>query len=146
LLEYLGNSLLRLSVFPVPPKGDQKVKISYKFVAPKDGNVVEYIYPLKTDGKATRTLEEFSVTLNIKSKHAVQNVYRELFEGAGSLPVGLERVDVLHHVPVFRGDELVADFHLLVALRRHWEDRQPQKAVAEVFEQPGSWVRRTMSV
>jgi len=75
LLEYLGNSLLRLSVFPVPPKGDQKVKISYKFVAPKDGNVVEYIYPLKTDGKATRTLEEFSVTLNIKSKHAVQNVY-----------------------------------------------------------------------
>lgn len=75
MLEYLGNSLLRLSVFPVPPKGDQKIKISYKFVAPKDGNVVEYIYPLKTDGKATRTLEEFSVNLTIKSKHAVQNVY-----------------------------------------------------------------------
>ncbi len=75
LLEYLGNSLLRLSVFPVPPKGDQKIKISYKFVAPKDGSVVEYIYPLKTDGKATRTLEEFSVNLTIKSKHAVQNVY-----------------------------------------------------------------------
>lgn len=75
LLEYLGNSLLRLSVFPVPPKGDQKVKISYKFVAPKDGGVIEYIYPLKTDGKATRTLEEFSVSLNIKSKHSVQNVY-----------------------------------------------------------------------
>jgi Ca-activated chloride channel family protein len=75
LLEYLGNSLLRLSVFPVPPKGDQKVKISYKFVAPKDGAVVEYVYPLKTDGKATRTLEEFSVTLNIKSQHAVQNIY-----------------------------------------------------------------------
>ncbi len=75
LLEYLGNSLLRLSVFPVPPKGDQKIKISYKFVAPKDGSVVEYIYPLKTDGKATRTLEEFSVNLTIKSKNAVQNVY-----------------------------------------------------------------------
>src|SRR6516164_1880185 len=30
LLEYLGNSLLRLRVFPIPPKGDQKVKISYK--------------------------------------------------------------------------------------------------------------------
>ena len=75
LLEYLGNSLLRLSVFPVPPKGDQKIKISYKFVAQKDGNVIEYIYPLKTDGKATRTLEAFSVNLTIKSRHAVQNVY-----------------------------------------------------------------------
>jgi Ca-activated chloride channel family protein len=75
LLEYLGNSLLKLSVFPVPPRGDTKVKISYKFIAQKDGTVVEYIYPLKTDGKATQTLETFSVSLNIKSKHAVQNVY-----------------------------------------------------------------------
>jgi Ca-activated chloride channel family protein len=75
LLEYLGNSLMRLRVFPVPPKGDQKIRISYKFVAGKDGNVVEYVYPLKTDGKATRTLEEFSVDLTIKSRHAVQNVY-----------------------------------------------------------------------
>lgn len=75
LLEYMGNSLMKLRVFPIPPKGDQKVKISYKFVAPKDGSVVEYVYPLKTDGKATRTLEEFSVSLNIKSKNAVQNVY-----------------------------------------------------------------------
>jgi len=75
LLEYLGNSLMRLRVFPIPPKGDQKIKISYKFVAPKDGNVIEYVYPLKTDGKATRTLDEFSVNIGIKSQHAVQNVY-----------------------------------------------------------------------
>ncbi len=75
LLEYLGNSLMRLRVFPIPPKGDQKIKISYKFVAAKDGNVVEYVYPLKTDGRATRTLEEFSVNLSIRSKHPVQNVY-----------------------------------------------------------------------
>ncbi|AWM38082.1 von Willebrand factor type A domain protein [Gemmata obscuriglobus] len=75
LLEYLGNSLMKLSVFPIPPKGDQKIKLAYKFVAPKDGSVVEYVYPLKTDGKATRTLEEFSVSLTIKSRHAVQNVY-----------------------------------------------------------------------
>ena len=75
LLEYLGNRLLKLSVFPVPPKGDQKIKISYKCVAPKDGGVVEYVYPLKTDGKATRTLEEFSVNLTVTSSHTVQNVY-----------------------------------------------------------------------
>ncbi|MBY0460767.1 MAG: VWA domain-containing protein, partial [Gemmataceae bacterium] len=75
LLEYLGSSLMKLSVFPIPPKGDQKIKISYKAVAAKDGGVVEYVYPLKTDGKATRTLEEFSVNLVIKSKNHVQNVF-----------------------------------------------------------------------
>ena len=63
LLEYIGNNLLRLRVFPVPPKGDQKVTLSFTSVAPKDGGLVEYVYPLKTDGKATRTLEEFSVKL-----------------------------------------------------------------------------------
>lgn len=75
LLEYLGHDLMRLRVFPVPPRGDQKVKLSYKAVAPKDGAVVEYTYPLRTDGTATRTLEEFSVKVSIKSQAGVQNVY-----------------------------------------------------------------------
>ena len=75
LLEYLGNDLMRMKVFPVPPRGDQKVKVSFKSVSQKDGAVVEYIYPLKTDGKGTRTLEEFSVKVSIKSQHPIQNVY-----------------------------------------------------------------------
>src|SRR5215510_2906658 len=29
LLEYLGNNLMRLRVFPVPARGDQKVELSY---------------------------------------------------------------------------------------------------------------------
>lgn len=80
LLEYLGNGLMRMRVFPVPPTkgdkyGDVKVKLSYTSVAPKDGNAVEFIYPLKTDGKGTRTLEEFSVKLSIKSSTPIQSVY-----------------------------------------------------------------------
>lgn len=75
LLEYLGNNLMRMRVFPVPPRGDQKVKVSFKSVSPQDAGVVEYLYPLKTDGKGTRTLEEFSVKVSIKSQHPVTNVY-----------------------------------------------------------------------
>ena len=75
ILEYLGNNLMRLKVFPVLPHKDTKVKISYTSVAPQDNGVVEYIYPLKTDGKATKTLEEFSVKARIKSQHPIQNVY-----------------------------------------------------------------------
>src|SRR3954463_4060401 len=57
LLEYMGNNLLRMRVFPVPPRGDQKVAVNFSAVASREGGVVEYIYPLKTDGKATNTLE-----------------------------------------------------------------------------------------
>ncbi len=75
LLEYIGNNVFSLRVFPVPPKGDQKVMLSFTSVAPRDRDLVEYVYPLKTDGKATQTLEEFSVKATIRSQHAVQNVY-----------------------------------------------------------------------
>jgi Ca-activated chloride channel family protein len=75
LLEYMGNNLLRLRVFPIPPKGDQKVALRFTSVASKEGKLVEYIYPLKTNGKATSTLEEFSLTATIKSEHNVTNVY-----------------------------------------------------------------------
>src|SRR3954468_5050908 len=37
LLEYIGNDMLRLRVFPVPPKGDQKVAVTYSAVVPKEG-------------------------------------------------------------------------------------------------------------
>lgn len=75
ILEYLGNGLMWMKVFPVPAHGDQKVKISFKSITPKDGDVIEYIYPLKTDGKGTRTLEEFSVKLTLKSQHPIQNIF-----------------------------------------------------------------------
>src|SRR5437763_4865596 len=33
LLEYMGTNLLRMRVFPVPPKGDQKVSVRFTAVA-----------------------------------------------------------------------------------------------------------------
>src|SRR4051794_3239859 len=75
LLEYMGNNLLKLSVFPVPARGDQKISVSYTSVAPQEQGVVEYVYPLKTDGKAVATLEKFSLTVELRSQHALQNIY-----------------------------------------------------------------------
>jgi Ca-activated chloride channel family protein len=75
LLEYIGNDLFQIKVFPVPPRSDQKVTLSYTSVSGKSSDLVEYVYPLKTDGKATATLESFGIEATIKSQHAVQNVY-----------------------------------------------------------------------
>ncbi len=75
ILEYMGTDLLKMRVFPVPARGDQKVKLQFTSIAQKEGNAVEYIYPMRTDIQATRTLEAFSVTVNIKSVHSIQSVY-----------------------------------------------------------------------
>jgi Ca-activated chloride channel family protein len=75
LLEYMGNNLLKLRVFPIPPHGDQKVSLSFSAVNERDAGLVQYTYPLKTNDKAAQTLEKFSLDVTIKSQHAVQNVY-----------------------------------------------------------------------
>jgi Ca-activated chloride channel family protein len=74
-LEYMGNNLLRLKIAKVPAKGDQKIMISYTSVAVAENGIVEYIYPLKTNGKATSTLEKFSVNIELNSQHPLQNIY-----------------------------------------------------------------------
>src|SRR5579862_3464873 len=51
LLEYVGNDLFQLKVFPVPKNGDLKVALSFTSVSAKESSLVEYVYPLKTDGK-----------------------------------------------------------------------------------------------
>jgi Ca-activated chloride channel family protein len=75
LLEYMGNNLLKLRVFPVPPKGDQKISISYTSVSNIDNGLVEYVYPMKTSSKAAQTLEKFSLSVRLKAQHAIQNIY-----------------------------------------------------------------------
>lgn len=75
LLEYVGQDLLKLRVFPVPPRGDVKVKVRFTAVAHKDRGVIEYTYPMRTDGKATRTLEDFSVRIALKSQLPISTIY-----------------------------------------------------------------------
>jgi Ca-activated chloride channel family protein len=75
LLEYLDNNLFRLKVFPIEPRADQKLTLTYQSVAPRENNLVEYVYPLKTNGKATSTLEKFAVTVNLKDQNDIANVY-----------------------------------------------------------------------
>jgi Ca-activated chloride channel family protein len=75
LLEYFGNNLMRLRVFPIVPKSDQKITLRFTSIAPSDSGVVEYVYPIKTDGKATQTLQDFSVKLSIRTQQPLSNIY-----------------------------------------------------------------------
>lgn len=75
LLEYIGQDLLQLRVFPVPPQGDQKIELTYTAVAKKDHDTAEYVYPLRMDARSTATLEEFVLKLTLKSQQPIVNIY-----------------------------------------------------------------------
>src|SRR5437867_5924455 len=44
LLEHLGNNLLRLRVFPIAARSDQKVAVRFTSVTPRESGLVEYVY------------------------------------------------------------------------------------------------------
>jgi Ca-activated chloride channel family protein len=75
LLEYMGQNLLKVRVFPVPAHADQKLKLSFTSVCAFDNGLVEYTYPLKTEGKAAQTLEKFTFDATLTSQRKVHNVY-----------------------------------------------------------------------
>ena len=76
LLEYLGNNLAPAArPSRSRPTATRKSASASTAWRPTRTASVEYVYPLKTDGKAAATLEEFSITATIKSQHGVANVY-----------------------------------------------------------------------
>jgi Ca-activated chloride channel family protein len=75
LLEYIGQNLLRVRVYPVPANGEQKLALRFESVCTNDAGLVEYCYPLKTAEKAAQTLEKFSIDTIIESQRKVHNVY-----------------------------------------------------------------------
>lgn len=103
LLENMGNDLFRLRVFPILPRSDQKISISYTSVADRDNGVIEYIYPLKHDSKAISTLEKFSITVDLKSQLPLQNIY------SPSHAITMQRPSDKHAVITFEKDAAVLD-------------------------------------
>jgi Ca-activated chloride channel family protein len=75
LLEYLGNNLLRVRVFPVPANGEQKLSVCFTSIAESVNGVVEYTYPLKHGSKTAQSVEHFSVDVSLKSQQPIHNIY-----------------------------------------------------------------------
>jgi Ca-activated chloride channel family protein len=112
LLEYMEGSLLRLRVFPVPAKGTQKVEVEYYQLVSADGGLAEYVFPLRVGDKASRTLEDFTVAVRIKSATPIKNVYSPTHEVGVSRPSDREAVAGMET----KGALLDRDFHLFYTL------------------------------
>ena len=75
LLEYMENNLLRMRVFPVPARGNQRVSVSYTSVVPKEGDLMEFVFPLKGEMRSNQFAQDFSLSGTIKSQHGIANTY-----------------------------------------------------------------------
>lgn len=75
LLEHLGGNLFRVSVFPVPANGLQKIELEYSQTLAFDSGLYKYEYPLKTGDRSSRTLADFTVSVHLNSLLPLKNIY-----------------------------------------------------------------------
>jgi Ca-activated chloride channel homolog len=77
LLEFVGYSLMRSSVFPVEANSGQKVRLTYENLLPADGNRIDYLLPRSESMKYS---VPWKISIRIKSKTPIQTVYSPTHE------------------------------------------------------------------
>ncbi len=114
LLEYLDSGLLRMRVFPIEPNSETKVEVTYTHALPFESGVYEYTFPLKTGHRASKVLEDFTLSVEITSHLPLKSVYSPTHD------VGVTRKDDHHALAGFErsGAVLDTDFTLFYTVSR----------------------------
>ena len=83
LLEFAGYDLIRSSVFPVPPRGTQTLRITWDHLVPKSGARTDFTL---TRSEALGAKTPWEISVRLRSKRPISTVY------SPSHPVNLRRV------------------------------------------------------
>ncbi len=75
LLEYTGQGIFKVRIFPIEPRSKKKVTISYREVLNSDNGMYEYIYPLNTEKFSAKPVESVSVKVELKTNKEIKNIY-----------------------------------------------------------------------
>ncbi|MHC5036116.1 MAG: VIT domain-containing protein [Planctomycetota bacterium] len=75
LVELIGKKLVRARVFPIPARGDVRVKIQYAQALDQIGGLFEYVYPLNSRRFSKTPLKQVVVGLKIRAKWPIKSVY-----------------------------------------------------------------------
>jgi len=75
LLEYMDRNTFRARVYPIPAHGDKRIRLEYREVVAKNGNLCRYVYPLSTERFSSKPLADCRVTIHLKSSTHISNIY-----------------------------------------------------------------------
>jgi Ca-activated chloride channel family protein len=75
LLEYAGQGLFKVRIFPIEPRSDKRVRLKYTQLLRADGGLFGYTYPLNTEKFSAQPIKEVSVKVEIETKQPLKAVY-----------------------------------------------------------------------
>ncbi|MBC8358083.1 MAG: VWA domain-containing protein [Candidatus Aminicenantes bacterium] len=75
LLEYVGRNMFRARIYPIPARGEKRIKLSYSEILKAERNLVRYVYPLNTERFSLHPIKDVTVSVKIDSKIPISNIY-----------------------------------------------------------------------
>jgi Ca-activated chloride channel family protein len=75
LLEYVGRGAFRASIFPIPPRAERRVQLTYSQALPVEAGMAHYRYPLNTEKFSARPLTEAAITVRLADKSQLRAIY-----------------------------------------------------------------------
>ncbi len=111
LLEYAGKDLFQASIFPIPPRSDKKLEITYTQVLKAESGTVAYLYPLGT-GRQSTEIGTVSGRVELEGKDPLRNIY------SPSHAIDIKRNGDRRSVITFESSKDPQDFQLFYTLSK----------------------------
>jgi len=75
LLEYFQDGMFKASVYPIPAKGETRIKLYYSEILKLNGGICGYRYTLNTEKFSKDPLQSVKLTVEINSKRPIKSIY-----------------------------------------------------------------------
>lgn len=75
LMQFVGASAYRSSVYPIPPRGEKKLRFAYDETLHYDSGVYKYEYVLSTGYFSAKPFEKLVIEATIHSKTPIKSIY-----------------------------------------------------------------------
>ena len=75
LLEYAGHDVFKVRIFPIEPRANKHITLTYSQVLNADAGLVSYLYPLNTEKFSAAPIKDVSVKIELDAQHPVKSIY-----------------------------------------------------------------------
>jgi Ca-activated chloride channel family protein len=100
LLEYAGQGLFKVRIFPIEPHARKKITLRYSQMLKADGGLVNFTLPLNTEKFSAKPLRSLGVKVSLEGRRELKSIYSPTHKvevkrnGAHKATVGFESSSV----------------------------------------------------
>src|SRR6266550_3371456 len=100
LLEYAGQDVFKVRIFPIEPRAKKSVSLSYTQLLKSDPALIGYVYPLNTEKFSAKPIPDVSLKVEVETKRPLKSIYSPSHNveikrhGGNRATVGFEAKDV----------------------------------------------------